>query len=373
MRMKTGVCFDDVLLVPQYSPIRSRKDIDLRIGLKNVRYRFSLPIISSPMDTVTESKMVVAMARAGGLGIIHRYNTVKEQAEIASTAYELLYEEDHNARHALAAAIGVTGEYIDRATALYDANVRIFCLDVAHGHHVIMKHALKELRDVFGDSIHIMAGNVATLEGFNDLADWGADSIRVGIGGGSICSTRLQTGHGMPTLQSVLECAQSDRDVMLVADGGIRTSGDIVKALAAGADFIMVGSLLAGTDETPGDVEYPGGGYDYYMTSSNASAVCAPDDVSYSGPVGVKKYRGMASKEAQVNWRGYPSSIEGVSTTVPLKGPVDAILHELEVGLRSGLSYSGANTVRELQAKAQFMKQSYSGTSEGSTHILNGK
>ena len=375
MRMKTGVCFDDVLLVPQYSPIRSRRDIDLLTEVKNVRHKFTLPVISSPMDTVTETKMVVAMAKAGGLGIIHRYNTIEEQVKIASEAYELLYEEDNNARHGMAAAIGVTEGYIDRATALYDTNVRIFCLDVAHGHHIIMKQALHRLRDIFGNTVHIMAGNVATLEGFNDLADWGADSIRVGIGGGSICSTRLQTGHGMPTLQSVLECAQSDRDVMLIADGGIRTSGDIVKAYAAGADFIMIGSLLAGTDETPGDVEYADNGYEYCVTSTAAAAVCAPAGVSYtydSEPKGVKKYRGMASKEAQVDWRGYPSSIEGVSTTVPLKGPVGAILHELEVGIRSGLSYSGAKTIRELQAKAQFMKQSYSGTSEGSTHILNG-
>ena len=375
MRMKTGVCFDDVLLIPQYSSIKSRRDIDFRMPLINVSHEFTLPVISSPMDTVTEDKMVVAMAKAGGLGIIHRYNTAEEQVEIVNTAYDTLYDQDHNGRHAIAAAIGVTGSYLERAQALYDANVRIFCLDVAHGHHTILKAALTTLRRKFGNTVHIMAGNVATLEGFNDLADWGADSIRVGIGGGSICSTRLQTGHGMPTLQSVLECAQSDRDVVLVADGGIRTSGDIVKALAAGADFVMIGSLLAGTDETPGDIEYADGGYEYCVTSTAAAAVCAPGEVTYSydpGSGGVKKYRGMASKEAQVDWRGYPSSIEGVSTTVPLKGPVEDILHELEIGIRSGLSYSGARTVRELQAKAQFMKQSYSGTSEGSTHILNG-
>ena len=263
MRMKTGVCFDDVLLVPQYSPIKSRRDVDLRVRLVNVSHTIQLPVISSPMDTVTEGRMVYAMAKAGGLGIIHRYNTIDEQVKIASSAYDMLYEEDHNGYHAIAAAIGVTGDYVDRATALYDANVRVLCLDVAHGHHIIMKSALNNLRAIFGDTVHLMAGNVATLDGFNDLADWGADSIRVGIGGGSICSTRLQTGHGMPTLQSVLECAQSDRDVMLIADGGIRTSGDIVKALAAGADFVMNGSLLAGTEETPGDVESNSPGYEY--------------------------------------------------------------------------------------------------------------
>ena len=221
----------------------------------------------------------------------------------------------------------------------------MICVDIAHGHHTLMRHALKTLRNTLGSRVHIMAGNVATLEAFNDLSDWGADSVRVGIGGGSICSTRIQTGHGMPTLQSVINCARSDRDTMLIADGGIRTSGDIVKALAAGADFVMLGSLLAGTEETPGDTIYDKGGQR-------------------------KVYRGMASKDAQLDWRGHTASEEGVSSTVPYKGEVSDILASLEKGIRSGLSYSGARSLKELRAKARFIRQTSSGQRESSTHIM---
>jgi IMP dehydrogenase len=190
-----------------------------------------------------------------------------------------------------------------------------------------------------------MAGNIATLAGFDALADWGADSIRVGIGGGSICSTRLQTGHGIPTFQSILDCSRSAKNVSLIADGGIRTSGDIVKALAAGADFVMLGSLLAGTYETPGEILHTKGGKK-------------------------KVYRGMASKEAQTAWRGSVSSIEGVSHVVSYTGPVEDILSELAIGIRSGLSYAGARNMPEFQAKSQFLRQTNAGQVESLTHIL---
>jgi IMP dehydrogenase len=193
-----------------------------------------------------------------------------------------------------------------------------------------------------------MAGNVATREGYERLSKWGANSIRVGIGGGSICSTRIQTGHGCPTFQSILDCAQSECDTTIIADGGIKTPGDIVKALAAGADFVMLGSLLAGSDETPGELFEGKRGKKY------------------------KVYRGMASKEAQKDWRGSHSSNEGVSTTVPHKGPVSSILQDLENGIRSGLSYSGSRTVFGLQFKAQFIKQTSAGQIESSAHIMRG-
>jgi IMP dehydrogenase len=191
-----------------------------------------------------------------------------------------------------------------------------------------------------------MAGNISTLEAFNDLADWGADSIRVGVGGGSICSTRVQTGHGIPTLQSVIECAKSDRDAVLIADGGIKNSGDMVKALAAGADAVMCGSLLAGTNETPG-------------------LVLRSDD----GKPPRKVYRGMASREAQKSWRAKVGSVEGVSTTVPIKGPASDVLHDLEWGIRSGLSYTGARNLVDLRTRARFIKQTTNGVVESSTHI----
>jgi IMP dehydrogenase len=358
--MLSGVCFDDVLLVPRRSDVTSRKDINLSNYLQEgeeVLMHFRLPIISSPMDTVTESEMLVAMSQAGGLGIVHRYNSIEAQVALIKIANA---EQPHHA----GAAVGVTGDYLDRARAVVDAGANVICIDVAHGHHVLMEQALKSLRDALGDSIHLMAGNVATLQGFNDLADWGADSVRVGVGGGSICSTRVQTGHGVPTLQSVLDCAQSDRDVALIADGGIRTSGDIVKALAAGADFVMLGSLLAGTQESPGEIISPS---DSIMVVENAEEGYAYAD----SPGLLKKYRGMASVEAQIDWRGHASSVEGVSTTIPYKGPVENILKALERGIRSGLSYSGATSISKLHARAKFMKQSYSGAVESSTHILD--
>ena len=333
--IRTALSFDDVLLVPQYSEIKSRKDIEIYQELRAVG-DFSLPIISSPMDTITGEAMACAVDTAGGLGIVHRYNSIDEQAKMVMNIT--------SGNHNVGAAIGIGEDYIERALTLARAGVTFLCIDVAHGHHCKVRDALTSLREVLGEDIHIMAGNVATLEAFNDLADWGADSVRVGIGGGSICSTRVQTGHGMPTLQSVMDCAQSDRDVALVADGGIRTSGDIVKALAAGADFVMLGSLLAGTDETPGSVMHTKNGRE-------------------------KVYRGMASKEAQRSWRNRVSSNEGISHTVPLKGPVKHVLDELRTGIRSGISYSGANSVPSLQARARFIRQTQSGQVESSTHI----
>ena len=338
MRLKSAICFDDVLLTPQYSEIMSRQNIDCRSKLHNAG-SFRLPVISSPMDTVTEKKMAIALGQAGGLGIIHRYNEPTVQAALVAKA------KDSGAGR-VGAAVGVTGDYVERTKLLLKAGCDVVCIDVAHGHHAIVRHALKVLRKTFGYDFHIMAGNVATLTGFNDLADWGANSIRVGIGGGSICSTRIHTGHGVPTLQSVMDCGASDRDAALIADGGIRNSGDIVKAIAAGADFVMLGSLLAGTTESPGDV-------------------ISDSDGSYA-----KVYRGMASKEAQINWRGHVSSLEGVSSLVQCRGPVSDVLDELAVGLRSGLSYSGAGTIAELHAKSEFIRQSFAGGNESSTHIL---
>ena len=199
MRIRMGLAYDDVLLAPQYSDIRSRSEVSFKSSL-GAGFDFRLPIIASPMDTVTTSPMAAALDSCGGLGIIHRYNSIETQCRhVASLPAEAI----------VGAAIGVSGDYLDRATALHNAGAQILCVDVAHGHHILMKEALHELRDVFDDAVHIMAGNVATLEGYNDLVDWGADSVRCNIGGGSICSTRIQTGHGVPGLQTIIDCAQS--------------------------------------------------------------------------------------------------------------------------------------------------------------------
>jgi len=333
--MKTGITYDDVLLVPQYSDIISRKEVNLTTDFgKGIE--LSLPIIASPMDTVSEADMAGNLNELGGLSIIHRYNTVEEQsAMIASLGKKVL----------VGAAVGVLDDYMDRSRAAIEAGAKVICIDVAHGHHVLVKRAIQSIRELVGDDIHIMAGNVATLEGFNDLADWGADSIRCNIGGGSICTTRIQTGHGVPGLETILQCAKSDRDAKIIADGGIKNSGDIVKAFAAGADAVMLGSLLAGTDCSPGTI---------FKTETGELR---------------KTYRGMASAAAQRDWRGRVSSCEGISSSVPYRGKLADVIKELDRGIRSGLSYSGARSVRELQAKAQWMQQSNAGATESSAHI----
>ena len=327
-----ALAFEDVLLRPAYSDIVTRADINLNVDIgRGVTLR--LPVIASPMDSIMSPDMGQRVHEAGGIGVLHRYQTIEQQCKEAQAVSGNVM-----------AAVGVTGDYFERVTELVRHGISGICIDVAHGHHDQVGRALEKLRALCPE-LHIMAGNVATLEGFDYLAARGADSIRVGIGGGSICSTRIQTGHGVPTLQSVLECSESEYDAALIADGGIKTSGDIVKALAGGADAVMLGSLLSGTTETPGAVIKSADGKDK------------------------KIYRGMASPEAQLNWRGRYSSNEGVSRTVPFRGPVTNVLFELDKGVRSGLSYSGARSVRELQAKARFVVQTPAGAKESSTHI----
>ena len=341
MKIPETLSYDDVLLVPQYSDIRSREECDTSTVL-GPGVELKIPIISSCMDTVTEAEMAAALARMGGLGIIHRYNTPKDQAELVRSAVV------NSGGGPVAAAIGVTGDYFKRADLLLASGASALCVDVAHGHHILVKEVLEELRATHGEGLCIIAGNVATKLGINDLADWGANAVRCNIGGGSICSTRIQTGHGVPGFETILQCYQTDRNVAIIADGGLRNSGDIVKTIAAGADCVMLGSLLSGTSETPGDF------------------------IFHKGEKR-KTYRGMASPEAQFSWRGRASSLEGISSTVPYKGSVDLILTNLVQGLRSGMSYSGARTLKELQHRAQFIKQTSAGATESGTHILTNR
>ena len=335
--MRETICFDDVLLVPQYSSIESRSSISVSSSMNNIEY--SCPIISSPMDTVTETAMAVQMSKLGGLGIVHRYNSIGQQSKIVHLAHAAGADN-------IGAAIGVSGDYLERAKSCVMAGARVLCVDIAHGHHTLMKNALKNLRSLFDETITIVAGNVATRKAFDDLSDWGAHAVRVGIGGGSICSTRIKTGHGMPTLQSIVDCAKSDRDAVLIADGGIKNSGDVTKAIAAGADFVMLGSLLSGTEETP------------------VEKVWSPEKGTWVYP-----YRGMASVEAQIDWRGHTSSIEGVASSVAAKGPVSHSIEDLVKGLRSGMSYTGAESIVEFRSKAVFVRQTGSSQVESSTHI----
>ena len=340
MKFKEAITYDDMLLVPQYSDITSRSEVEIgnRMGHRHLK----MPIIASPMDTVSEHEMAIAMYRAGGMAVLHRYNTIQEQVSMAEKVTQV-----SNWSGQVAAAVGVTGDFIERSEALIAAGVDVLCIDVAHGHHILVKKALEQLRNEYDNHIYIIAGNVCTLEGINDVADWGADAVRCNIGGGSICSTRIVTGHGLPGLQTIFDCARTDRDVKIIADGGIKTSGDIVKALAAGADFVMCGSLLAGTTESPGKV------------------IHLPDNNR------VKEYRGMASKDAQLDWRSKSSTPEGVASYIPFKGSVLDILTDLSGGIKSGFSYSGARNLSELQHKAEWARQTSAGTHESSTHIFS--
>ena len=343
--------YDDVMLEPQYSEVRSRKNIliaprfDVGIPSCKTVLFMQTPIISSPMDTVTGWQMALAMYMFGGLGVLHRYNTIHEQVEMVHRLQDVCGGD----MDVIAAAVGVTGDYLERAKALAEASCNVIVVDVAHGHHILVKEALKSLRGELGDCVHIMAGNVASVRGIIDLHQWGADSIRVGVGSGSICSTRIQTGHGVPTLEVLLRARENayclEHKPVLIADGGIRNSGDIVKAMAAGANHVMLGSLLAGTDECPGDI------------------------VSI-GEKKYKTYRGMASPQAQKDWKGSYSSNEGISSMIPYKGCVADILEELNRGIRSGFSYSGAENVRELRELAIFRNVSPASSLESSTHIL---
>lgn len=357
--MQRTLCFDDVLLTPQYSEIESRSTVSLMVPgfdephahLVEGYPSLICPIVGSPMDTVMSPASAKVLDEFGGFGILHRYCKIEESVKMY---LESVVSTKHRPKSNVMVAIGATGDYFERAMALYDAGCRAFCIDIAHGHHLSMKIALEKLRQQFGNNIHIMTGNVATLAAFNDLADWGSNSIRVGVGGGSMCSTRIRTGHGLPTLQSIMECSKSDRDVFLIADGGIRNSGDAVKALAAGADMIMLGSILAGHDESPGDV------VDEHGLNYRSGGI--------PGVALFKKFRGMASREAQLNWRGRVSVVEGETTMVPYKGPMRNTIQDLLEGIRSGLSYSGARNIREFRVKARFIAVTAQGVRENGPH-----
>lgn len=351
--MIEALTYDDLLLKPQYSDIRSRKEIDIS-PYPGLPGDLISPIISSPMDTVTEVAMCLAMDEHGGYGILHRYNTIDEQAKMVRLIEESIQYDDYNQPVIpnYGCAIGATGDYYERLCTLYVRGCRTFCIDIAHGHHVVMKDALEAIKNHPARKyFRVIAGNVATPEGAMDLYAWGADIVKVGIGGGSICSTRIETGHGVPNVEAVGKIHQAridnDLDFKIIADGGIKSAGDIVKALALGANFVMLGSMLAGTDETPGIIH----------TSNSGRKI--------------KEYRGMASPESQLAWKGEVSSEEGIATHIPAKGPVSGVLAHIDKGIRSGLSYSGARTIKELQMTAQFIRQSNSSKVESSTHILN--
>jgi IMP dehydrogenase len=476
LEIKDGLTFDDVLLVPKRSPIISRSQTDLKTKLSR-NITLNIPLISANMDTVTESRMAIALAREGGIGIIHRFMTIEDQVDevlkvkrsesvIIEQPYTirpnmmiddaksmmreygvsgLLVEEDgkklagiitrrditfeknlkskvsalmskdvitakdgttidqakeilHNhrieklpviddkkrivglitskdilkmdqypyaskdkkGRLLVGAAVGVKGDYLERAEALLAAGSDAIVVDIAHGHSDNAINTVHMIKKVF-PNCELIAGNVATGEGVNDLIKAGVDAVKVGVGSGSICITRIITGSGVPQLTAIMDSVKvaKEYDIPAISDGGIRTSGDAVKAIAAGASSIMVGSLFGGTDESPGKTLIKNGKK-------------------------FKMYRGMASFYASLGRKYREEGLqvidsddlndyvpEGVEAMVPYKGSVVEIIRQLVGGLRSGLSYCGAKTILEMQNNAEFIKMSPAGFIESQPHDVD--
>jgi len=396
MAIKEALAFDDVSLVPVYTEVRSRSTPDLSTEIAGIKLR--IPLISSPMDTITESRMAIAMGMAGGMGIVHRFMPVGEQIE---NLREITYV---NAAIPRVAAIGIGDDELGRFKELNSSGLlEALLIDVANGHSSYMKEMIQRVQDISPD-LKIIAGSIATGEGFRFLAKLGVSAVRCGIGSGSICKTVVQTGFSGVTLQSVFDAAEarrsysdknadhiasmnllyppkadgspgwgraSDRgteselaardlkekgypNVAIIADGGIRYPADMVKALAAGADAVMCGRVFAATDETPGEVIELG------PSMAIGHLTCAG--------IKAKVYRGAASAEIQQDRRGglkAGTCAEGVSTTITCAGPVEPIISEFCGGLRSGMTYANATNLAELRQNAQFVRVTSNGVAEG--------
>lgn len=341
MERERGLTFDDVLLMPRHSEMSSRKAPQLS-SLVTRNHSLKVPIISANMDTVSGPEMCIKMAELGGLGILHRFMSPDEQVN----AVKLMREKISPLGLPVAASVGVKEEGMKRADLLADAGVDILTIDIAHGDSVMMLEVLEYVKNKY-PHIDVIAGNTAMPEGVRRLIDAGADAVKVGIGPGSMCTTRIITGCGVPQLTAVAMCAIEGKkfNIPVIADGGIKTSGDIVKAFAAGAQTVMLGSMLSGCLETPGEIEG-----------------------------GKKRYRGMASKDAQVSWRGeLPQGMaaEGEARWVPCKGSVENIIFELCGGIRSGMTYLNAQSIADIFTNARFMEMTTSGMYESKPHGLN--
>lgn len=475
MDIRDGLTFDDVLLVPKYSDVTTRSQTDLSTKLSR-NIRLNIPLISANMDTVTEASMAVAMARVGGIGIIHRFLTIQEESaqvlkvkrsgsviienpytipmnstvrraydyademgvsgllttdddgrlkgivtdrdflfcsddnmivadimtrDVVTTAPGTSAEDakrmlrdnrveklpvvdddgyirglftskdianidnypmaakDSKGRPMVGAAVGVKGDFMERTEALLEAEVDVIVVDIAHGHSQNAIRTVKNIKKAF-PGCEIIAGNVATASGTLDLIRAGVDAVKVGVGSGSICITRVITGSGVPQLTAVMDCAQigRDYDIPIISDGGTRTSGDATKALAAGASTVMLGSILGGTDESPGTV----------LTKNNKRYKVYRGMASLAASIGRKtKETGMTSLEDDLN--DYVA--EGVEAMVPYKGSVTDILKQLTGGIRSGLSYCGAHTIKTMQDGAEFIKMSRAGFAESQPHDVS--
>lgn len=360
--MQEYFTFDDVLILPQFSEITSRKDVDLTTNLSG-DVQLSLPIISANMDTITDDKMAIKMAKLGGMGILHRFSSIDDNVKSFKNVLNAFIRPFQ-----VGVSIGLGNLEKERFHALYDTGARVFCIDVAHGAQLSVVEQAQYIKNAHVD-ITLIVGNFATnqtIQEFNDRCEGIVDSYKVGIGGGSVCSTRIKTGIGMPQLSAIFETSKNN-GYTVIADGGIKTPGDAAKALAMGANAIMIGGMLAGTEETPGEVVYENY-VELYDHSESPSKLI--------GKIGqgsrFKTYRGSASKESydhqgkNSDWR----TAEGVSTKVPYKGSVESIIKDIEGGIRSSMTYTGSKNLKEFKERSEFIRVSDSTKIENTPHKL---
>ncbi|MCD5452251.1 IMP dehydrogenase [Lactobacillus delbrueckii] len=360
---KEGITFDDVLLIPAESHVLPN-EVDLSTQLAP-NLKLNIPLISAGMDTVTEGRMAAAMAKMGGLGVVHKNLSIQAQADEVRlakntpvTAEDTHAAVDKDGKLLVAAAVGVTSDTFERAEALFEAGADAIVIDTAHGHSAGVLRKIKEIRDHFPHNT-LIAGNVATAEGTRALFEAGVDVVKVGIGPGSICTTRVVAGVGVPQLTAIYDAADVAREFgkPIIADGGIKYSGDVVKALAAGGNAVMLGSMLSGTEEAPGDVQQ---GSDGRL---------------------VKSYRGMGSVGAMSQQHGSSDRYfqggvneanklvpEGIEAVVYYKGTVSNVVYQILGGLRSGMGYCGAENIDKLIETAQFVRISNAGLRESHPH-----
>lgn len=356
--VREALTYDDVSLVPLESNVLPA-DVSLKTQLTK-KITLHLPFLSAAMDTVSEAKMAIAMANLGGMSIIHKNLSTEDQAaEVAKVkAAEVTGENavtDTEGRLLVGAAVGVGAQRDAQVAALVEAGVDIVCVDTAHGHSAGVINAVKAIRTNYPE-LPIMAGNIVTAEAVRALAEAGVDCVKVGVGPGSICTTRVVAGVGVPQLTAVADCAEAAEEVgvTVIADGGIRYSGDIVKAIGAGAQMAMLGSVLAATEASPGEViEQDGKKFKSYRGMGSLGAMeKGSKDRYFQGNVNEKK-------------KLVPEGIEGM---IPYKGTTEEVVHQLIGGLRSGMGYTGSATIDELRERAQFVKITNAGARESHPH-----
>ena len=345
--IKESLTFDDVLLLPRYSNVLPT-ETDISLNLTN-QISLKVPFLSSAMDTVTESKMAIAIAYAGGIGIIHRnLNITNQTKEVIKVKKKKLY---------VGAAIGTNKEDLERARSLISNGCDLIVIDTAHGHSEKVLKTLSKLKK-FSRSTPVCVGNIATGEAAKKLYNSGADIIKVGIGPGSICTTRMVAGIGVPQISAIMDVKKvlNKKKIKIISDGGIKFSGDIAKALAAGADAIMMGSIFAGTDESPGKkYKLKGKTYKHYRGMGSIGAMSS----------------GSANRYFQKNFKDKSKFVpEGVEGRVEYKGNVSKIIYQLKGGLKSSMGYIGAKNLNQLVKKGRFIKITKAGFYESMVHSV---